>query len=79
MKTVKFIDVGRNKLSWTAQTAEISLAWLTLQVAHNGGHNSLNLALKNVHGKGDIYDGAKIIEHFEIVTETVTNEGGGTA
>jgi len=77
MKTVKFIDVGRNKLSWTAQTAEVGFDWLYKQVKAKGALMSSDIAFRNEHGNGTIYAGVRAVGRFEVVTETVTSEGGG--
>jgi len=35
------------------------------------------LGFKTVHGKGTIYAGVQAVGKYEIVTETITNEGSG--
>ena len=92
MITVKFIDVGRNKLSWTATCAEVGFDWLCKQVLSRVPIKDIaeGLSFRNEHGSGTIYAGVRAVGRFivvserakdarsaRIVTETITNQGGG--
>jgi len=70
---VKFVDVGVNKLSWTATCKEISFDWLYKQIKSKGALMSSEISFYNEHGSGIIYAGLRAVGRFEIVTETITN------
>ena len=75
MVKVNFSEVGRDKKSWTASCTKISFDWLYKQVKTFGGMT--NVAFRVKHGKGTIYAGKLSVGKFEVVTETITNEGSG--
>ena len=79
MLTVKFIDVGRDKKNWTATCAEVGFDWLCKQVLSRVPIKDIaeGLSFRNEYGKGTIYAGEQVVGHFEVVTETITNQGGG--
>ena len=79
MIKVNFIEVGRGKKSWTASCTEITFDWLCKQVLLFVPIKDIaeGLSFKNVHGKGTIYAGVRSVGKFEVVTETITNEGSG--
>ncbi|MCL2703878.1 MAG: hypothetical protein FWE91_09765 [Defluviitaleaceae bacterium] len=75
---VNFYDVGRGLKKWTASCpTEITLDWLHSQVKLFGGLSASSIGFLTVHGKGTIYDGDRPVGNYEIVTETITNKGGG--
>jgi hypothetical protein len=73
MIPVNFINVGRNKISWTAKTAEVNYEWLYNQVKSKGALLSRDIEFMKEHNKGIIFAGFHHVGQFEIVTETVTN------
>jgi len=78
MIKVNFSEVGRGKKSWTASCPDaISLSWLEKQVKLLASDITDELGFKTIHGKGKIYAGGRIVGRYEIVTETITNEGSG--
>jgi len=78
MIKVNFMTVGRDRKSWTASCpTSLSFKWLQKQVNLLAPDLVGDLGFKTVHGKGTIYEGARVSGFYEIVTETITNEGSG--
>lgn len=64
---VKFVNVGRMKKNWQAETEKLSFGWLYQQVRRNGQLISREIDIEvDEDGKGIIYAGMRSVGQIEV-------------